>query len=775
MRTLLLLVAFSLLAGSEAADAQSSMGELRLSVTDPSGLGLKVPVELTCEANQYQQTYSTDDSGNVAVKRLPFGVYSVRIEHPGFAAFADVVEIRSNLPVEFKAKLTLKPASTTITVSDQSTLLDPFRPGTINRIGADTIQDRLSSLPGRSVVDLVNSQPGWLYEGNAVLHPRGSEYGTQFVVDGVPLMDNRSPGFGVEIEGDDVQSLSIYTAGFPAEFGRKMSGVVDVETARDTRNGLHGKFVAYGGSYESLGGYSLTQYARGKNTVTVSADGAMTDHFMNPPVVQNYTNTGTTGNFSAQYERDFSDKDRISLEVHHGLSHFQVPNEQLQQLAGQLQFRGISETMGIAGYQHIFSNNVLADVRLMVRDYSTDLNSNPQSTPIVPFQQRGFREVYAKATVSIHHGRNEWKTGVEVDSTHLHEAFSYTITDPSQFAPGTPLSFGPFYEAKWDLEQSAFVQDLIRLGKWTASAGLRWDHYQLLVNQNAVSPRLGIARYFERAQLVVHASYDRVFQTPAFENILLSSSPGASQLNNQNFLQLPVRPALGNFFEVGASKAVWNQLRLDVNGFDRRMNNFPDDNLLLNTGISFPISFRNANLYGAEAKIEIAHWGHLNGYIAYSYIVGSVAFPVTGGLFLGQEVPATLNGVGRFWNSQDQRNTVRARLRYDLTQRVWAAVGGEFGSGLPVAFDGTLQQALEQYGPEVVNRVNLPHGRVRQSLAISASIGAEVWKSDRLTLRLQADGNDLNGRLNVIDFAGLFSGNAIAEERSYALRLSANF
>ncbi len=44
--------------------------------------------------------------------------------------------------------------------------------------------------------DLVNSQPGWLYEGNAVLHPRGSEYQTQFVVDGIPLTDNRSPGFG---------------------------------------------------------------------------------------------------------------------------------------------------------------------------------------------------------------------------------------------------------------------------------------------------------------------------------------------------------------------------------------------------------------------------------------------------------------------------------------------------------------------------------------------------------------------------------------------------
>jgi hypothetical protein len=438
----LLLLTISLLAGGEAAHAQSGIGELRLSVTDPSGLGLRVPVELTGEANEYQQIYSTDESGNVAMKHLPFGVYSIYIERAGFAPFADAVEIRSNLPVEFTAKLTLEPSSTTITVNDESTLLDPSRPGTINRIGADTIQDRVSSLPGRSIVDLVNSQPGWLFEGNAVLHPRGSEYGTQFVVDGVPLMDNRSPGFGVEIEGDDVQSLSIYTAGFPAEFGRKMSGVVEVETARDTRDRLHGKFVVYGGSYASLGGYSPTQYAWGKNSVTVSADGAMTDRYMNPPVVQNVTNTGTAGNFSAQYERDLTDKDRINLQVRHGLSHFQVPNEQVQQLAGQQQFRGISETMGIACFQHIFSNNVLADARFMARDYSTALNSNPQSTPIVPFQQRGFREVYAKGTVSIHQERNEWRTGVEVDATHLHEAFSYFITDPSQFGRELRSSLG---------------------------------------------------------------------------------------------------------------------------------------------------------------------------------------------------------------------------------------------------------------------------------------------------------------------------------------------
>jgi len=65
-----------------------------------------------------------------------------------------------------------------------------------------------------------------------VLHPRGSEYQTQFVIDGVPLTDNRSPASGHEIEADDAGSLTVYTAGTPAEYGRKMGGIVEVDTSK---------------------------------------------------------------------------------------------------------------------------------------------------------------------------------------------------------------------------------------------------------------------------------------------------------------------------------------------------------------------------------------------------------------------------------------------------------------------------------------------------------------------------------------------------------------
>ena len=144
------------------------------------------------------------------------------------------------------------------------TLIDPQSVGSVNQIGSETIEDRVTSLPGRSLQDLVNSQPGWLYEGNGVLHPRGSEYQTQFVLDGIPLTDNRSPGYGPEIEADSLQSMSVYTAGIPAEYGRKMGGVVEVNTARDTRQGLHGEVVLSGGSFDTAGGYSMLQYLEGR-------------------------------------------------------------------------------------------------------------------------------------------------------------------------------------------------------------------------------------------------------------------------------------------------------------------------------------------------------------------------------------------------------------------------------------------------------------------------------------------------------------------------------
>ena len=99
-----------------------------------------------------------------------------------------------------------------------------------------------------------------------MLHPRGSEYQTQFVIDGIPLTDNRSPSFGPEIEADDLESMSIYTAGFPAEYGRKMGGVVELNTRRNTAHGLHGEWSSQAGATTPWLRMGKCRDAWGKNT-----------------------------------------------------------------------------------------------------------------------------------------------------------------------------------------------------------------------------------------------------------------------------------------------------------------------------------------------------------------------------------------------------------------------------------------------------------------------------------------------------------------------------
>src|ERR1700733_10835488 len=782
--------------------AQRTTGELRLTVTDPAGLGLKSIVELVSEGNDYRHTFTTDDQGNLDARRLPYGIYQVRIQATAFAQLSESVEIRSALPVDRTIRLKVASVSESVKVSASATLVDPYRAGSVNEMGLETIQNRPTALPGRSMQDLVNSEPGWLYEGNAVLHPRGIKYQTQFVVDGIPLTDNRSPSFGPEIEADDVESLDIYTAGIPAEFGRKMGGVVEVNTLKNEDPGFHGQFTLFGGSYDTAGINTQDQYTWNKNTFGLSASGNMTSHYLNPVVAENYTNNGTTGSFSLSYERELTPKDRLTVIVRHELDRYAIPNELVQQNGaylpnadnttgcppfppdqepsdcvfipgGQLQTGDNFETMGSISYQHIFSSDAIGTLRGMSRDSNNDFYSNPSSWPLIATQHNDFKEIYFNGSLSVHHGRQEWKAGIESDSIFLHENFSYVVPDcenPSD--PQCPINLGildagattfAFTGSRPDLEQSAYVQDLIRLGNWTVSAGLRWDHYQLLVNQNAVSPRVAISRYFPSVGLNLHASYDRIFQTPSFENILLSSSPAAEAMDTSVLaLQLPVQPSHGNYYELGATKAFLGKLRLDANMFRRDVNNYADDSQVLSTGISFPIAFRKGIIYGAEAKLEVPHWGRFSGFASYSYIVGNVWNPVTGGLFLGDDATgATTDLTGHFPDSQDQRQTIRARVRYQVVPRLWIALGSDYNSGLPFEPDESPQLYATEYGSAVIHHLNFNRDRISPYLTENASVGADHYQREKRSLRIQADAQNLSNELEAIDFGGLFSGNSL--------------
>src|SRR5712671_1798824 len=768
------IMALFLLCGMSAR-AQRLRGELRLEVHDPHGAAVSPAGELISEANGIRRTFVAGPEGRYVAQDLPFGVYQLSLQAEGFAPWSDFVEIRSEVPVRVAVTLGVAPVTTQVQVNDSATLVDPYATGTLYSIGRQAIEEHAAAQPGRELLDMVAEQPGWVYEANGVLHPRGSEYDVQFVVDGLPLTQNRSPAFAPSFDAGEVESLRVLTASFPAEYGRKLGGVVEVTTKKDVPAGWHGRFDAGGGSFSTLNGAAGLSYAREAERFSVGGEGFRTDRYLDPPVLGNYTNRGNAAGFSASYERDFSTSDRLRVSVMHNVVRFLVPNELVQQQAGQRQDIQNTETSGQIYFQHTISPELFLSFSGSVRDSSATLASNAQATPVVVSQDRGYREGYARADLAGHHGHHDWKTGVDGIFSPVHEALQYAITDPTQFDPGTQLNFSFPYQQKWDVEPSIYVQDQMRLGRWNVSAGLRFDHYGFVVHESAWSPRIGVSRFVSGLNLLLHASYDRVFQTPAIENLLLAGSPLLDAIS-PSVLRLPVRPGRGNFYEGGVTKAFFGKVRLDANVFRRDFRHYSDDDVLLDTGVSFPIAFAKARVFGEEVRVEIPQWGRLSGYLSYANQSGYGQGPITGGLFLGNDAANALTDASKFAVTQDQRNSLRARVRFQAPRRTWLAIGAQYGSGLPADIgNANVSDLLAAYGQKILDRVDLTRGRVRPNFSLDVAAGAEIYHKESRSAALQIQAANLANRLNVINFASLFSGTALGVPRSVSASLRLTF
>src|SRR6266571_9412642 len=365
--------------GASVAFPQRISGELRLQVTDPAGGGIRAGGAVVGQATGVERMFETDENGRVTLRGLPLGRYEVVVGSEGFSKKTELLEIDSQLPLEHVVRLEISPLTTTVEVQAVDTLFDPTH--TAAYLPHSALEDLASAAPNRAVINLVNTQPGWVLEANGTLHPRGSEYDVQYVVDGVPLYDNRSPAFAQSVNVEEFQSLNVRTAGYPAEFGLKLGGVIETAANQDTHPGLHGSASLQDGSFSNRAVFMALQYGRGRTSLGGSVDATATDRYLDPPVEQSYTNRGSGGGLSLVLDRQWSAADHSRIYADRRNTRFMVPNELLQQSAGQRQDRDGGETIGQISHTHIFTPHLLGQFRAMTRNTTARLWSNPLSPP----------------------------------------------------------------------------------------------------------------------------------------------------------------------------------------------------------------------------------------------------------------------------------------------------------------------------------------------------------------------------------------------------------
>jgi outer membrane cobalamin receptor len=764
-----------LMIGAIAGFAQQS-GSISVKITDSAGSPLVATFQVTSRATTFSRQFTTRDEGRVnsiRIADLPFGPYVVEAKY--VAANAQILKqtksvvIDSQVPQAIEFQFATKTLLSTASVSAESDLLQTLASAD-NYIGSRQVEQRRSVAPQWAFLDLVQTQPGWLLEANGVLHPRGSEYDTQYVIDGIPLQDNRSPAFAPAIDLSLVESASVLTANFPAEFGRKLGGVVNVIT-RKPDFGWHGSVGSQTGQYGTMAANAKLSFSNSKHALTFLGDGMRTRRFLDPPEIDNFSNRGTLAGVGLRYQWDASEKDRWRAFLHSRQSRFLTPNSLEQEQDNHRGDRTSNEQLAQLSYQRVQSRATVWDARAMFRDVGARLWTDQLAEPIVVNQRRSFKESYF-ATAWSHRWRNHsLKVGGDFAHTLVHEAFQYRITEPDEFDDDAPGRFS-FREQDYGRDASVFIEDDFQWKNLSASVGLRQDQYRWKVRQNAWSPRLGAAYRIAPLGLVVRASYDRVFQTPAVENILLASSRQAQQLTDETS-GLPIPPARGNFWQVGFSKSIFGKARWDVNLFRRDIRNFADDDVFLNTGVSFPIAFDQARIRGWESRWELPFQRSWTALFSYSYLSGFVDSPVTGGLFLEEDEADLISVRQRFRLTQEQRHTGYSRLQRSFGSRVWVQTSGWYGSGLPI--EREADDDIDGFDPRILERVDLERNRVRASWSMDLGAGTLIWQRDRERVRVQVDLMNLFDRLNVVNFSGAFSGTALAPGRVASVRAVFDF
>lgn len=785
---------------STTTSAQTRVGTIQGTVKDPNGAlvaGATVTVKQTLTG--YEQTAQTDTQGAFKLVNVPFNTYKVRAEAPGFQGGEESVDLHSNIPYSLDLKLSLGETAASVNVTgDSAALVEPDRTSSDTDISQSLIERQAGATPSRGIEAIVASAPGFATDDNGRLHPRGSESQVQYVVDGVPITDNLSAIFSTSLDARTLRTAEVLTGGIPAEFGDKLAGVVNINTRSGLETPTQGGISISGGSFSTgeIGADFSTRTKKFGFLTNLSA--TTSQRFLDPPTIENFHNFGRTAKGFFRLDYQFNERNSLRGTFLIGGSNFQVANRLEQQSAGQDQRQRLRDNSEFITFQHIFSNDTLGQFSFFNRSGTARLTSNPESTPVAAFQDRKLENIGGIASIAMTKKGHNIKFGGQFTITPVREGFSFYPTEPfddlvdengnvfqnpvNNFTAANPFIFNGRRTGR---TLSAYVQDHFTLFRnFTVDAGVRYDNYRLVIKDDGFSPRIGIAYFIPRTQTTLRASYNRFFQPPPAENLLLASSAEASTLSPLTVIQgqSGVRPILidrENVFEVGAQQQLSPFIRLTLSVYQKRIQNFADKDQFFDTGIIFPITITRGRVTGEELRLETADIRGFRGSLSYANARAYGVTPISGGLFLGEAVQS-LNEPGLiFAADHDVRNTAQFQLSYNNKPTgIYAIFSGRYDSGVPTDVEPgtTLANFVAQgFDPRLYDELDFQRGRVRPRTILNFSVGADIFRRERTTLNLQFDIQNLTNELFLYNFESVFSGTHVGYPRLFSGRMSLRF
>ena len=769
-------------------------------MTDVQGGTLPaVDIVLTKALTGLERRATTGIDGTFQIVNIPLDGYVLRVELGGFAPQVREVDLRTSIPVDLRITLDLAAQSSSVIVrADDPALVDATSAGTRNQISMARIEQLPSAVGSRGLESALVTFPGFAQNANGAIHPRGAHNQMTFVVDGLPIGDQLTGAFANALDAAIVQTAELMTGNIPAEFGGKVSGVAVVTS----RSGLGisrraaGDVTGTGAGFGTWHGVAQAGGGGRRAGYFGSIAAMRTERFLDQVSLSNLHNAGSFSRGFGRVDLVLTERDTLRVHAMGGTSQFDIANLRSQHAAGQDQRQQLADAAGWASYLRTLDTQSTLESTVGYRATSARLSDSPGDTPVTASQWRTLSTLTAATRYTRVVGAHTVRAGADFQHFPVTERFSMGITSPAFNGPDA-ASYQPTLE-QYDLTRggtrftfddsragrtwSAFGQSTVRLGPATLAISLRHDTYRFLVNGAQLQPRLGIAYRLPGSHGVVRASYNRNYQTPPNENLLLSSSPAAARLAPASVAEAlgggfrPIQPERQNVLEAGFQRAIGSRASVDVSAYRKTSRDQQDNNNFFDTGIICPTTLAKIVVEGAEARLTMAPRRGVSGTLSATTGRAISSPPFTGGLFLGQAAVDLLSA-GPFAIDHDQRLSVHGTIQYNPPGCAWLGGSVRHDSGLvsnpsdpaAVAADPDFADLL----PYVDLAATVP--RVRPRTITDVSGGCDLSVAGRRTWGLQVQATNLTDRVALYNFQSVFVGTRLVQPRTLALRVKYYF
>lgn len=555
---------------------------------------------------------------------IPKGNYTFLISHIGYKKKTIFLSLKNSKIVDImleKQTDTLKE----VTIQSPDGYSDTLLSGIPGKSLSTTFIQKHPALGGEAdIIKIVRMQSGVVggTEGSNSLFIRGGGNDQNLILMDEAPVYNPAHLFGLVsiFNQDAISNVQLYKDEMPANFGGRLSSIIDVSMLEGDKQNFH---IKGGASFLSARLAAEGPLKRDQGSFLLTFRRGLTDFINNN--FQLFNLKATYYDLNTKFNYTIDANNRVFLSAYYGVDHL---------LSSNTYRNSWGNKTATLRWNHLFNSRVFSNLSAIYSNYNNQLNIDASKadrrfnwiTGIEDFTLKEDFTFYYKPESNIKLGFNgtlhKFIPGESPDRAGDSIPVNNLRVNALDLAVyiSHNLFIGPKFQANYGLRAGMFKnipEDELFRNTGNQNSGSQNSQNSSAITFVNFEPRLFLQFKLNKTQQL-HAAYNRNYQ---YMQLVQDNELSFSSLETWIPSSTYIAPQKADIFSLGY-KVRFNNLTMSADGYYKKLSNQLDlidhAQIILNHSVEHQLRVGKSDAYGTEINI-IKNWNKFNGILGYSY------------------------------------------------------------------------------------------------------------------------------------------------------------